>query len=186
MSYNGERDENAGTTLHRALHVLLVTDSSRHNHVVDVDLRREPIDGPAGREMLGAFVDEIAALYPGWGPGVGPSAEPHEVTPPHGCFLVAFDGVDPIGCVAMKKLDERSGEIKRLFVSPNARRAGVARRLLDAIEDVARELGCERVRLDTGDKQPASLSLFRSTGYVEIDDYNGNPYASYWMEKHLR
>ena len=87
--------------------------------------------------------------------------------------------------MAVKKLDEDTGEIKRLYVAPHARRDGVARRLLGAIEDVARDLGCQLVRLDTGDKQPASLNLFRSTGYVEIPDYNGNPYASYWMEKRL-
>jgi len=152
---------------------------------VEADLRREPIDGPAGAALLGAFFDEIVPLYPGWSPGVGPTAEPHEVVPPRGCFLVSYDGGAPIGCVAVKKLDEHTGEIKRLYVVPGARHAGVARRLLGAIEDVARELGCETVRLDTGDKQPASLSLFRATGYVEIEDYNGNPYASYWMEKRL-
>lgn len=154
--------------------------------LVDVDLRREPIDGPAGRALLAAFFDEIVPLYPGWSPGAGPTAEPHEVTPPRGCFLVAYDSDGPIGCVAVKKLDEHTGEIKRLYVAPNARRVGVARRLLGAIEDAAREFGCEVVRLDTGDKQPASLSLFRATGYVAIGDYNGNPYASYWMEKRLQ
>jgi hypothetical protein len=65
------------------------------------------------------------------------------------------------------------------------RRVRPSRRLLGAIEDIAREFGCELVRLDTGDKQPASLNLFRAIGYVEIDDYNGNPYASYWMERRL-
>lgn len=152
---------------------------------VDVDLRREAIDGPAGCELLAAFFDEIVRLYPGWGPERGPTAAPHELTPPHGCFLVAYDRGAPIGCVAVKKLDEHTGEIKRLYAMPHARRAGVARRLLGAIEDVALALGCEAVRLDTGDKQPASLRLFRTTGYVEIHDYNGNPYASYWMEKRL-
>ena len=146
---------------------------------------REPIDGPAGRELMGAFFDEIVPLYPGWSPSEGPTAEPHEVTPPRGCFLVAYNSGRPIGCVAVKKLDVDIGEIKRLYVAPHARRAGVARSLLGAIEDVARELGCQLVRLDTGNKQPASLSLFRSTGYSEIPDYNDNPYASYWMEKGL-
>ena len=152
---------------------------------MEVELRREPIDGPAGRELLGAFFDEIVGLYPGWSLSLGPTAEPHEVTPPHGCFLVAYDGGEPIGCVAVKKLDEDTGEIKRLYVAPHARRDGVARLLLGAIEDFARDFGCQLVRLDTGDKQPASLNLFRSTGYVEVPNYNDNPFASYWMEKRL-
>lgn len=85
----------------------------------------------------------------------------------------------------MKKLDKHTSEIKRLYVAPNARRTGVARRLLGAIEEVASEFGCNLVRLDTGNKQSASLNLFRASGYVEIDDHNANPYASYWMEKRL-
>ena len=152
---------------------------------MELELRREPIDGPAGRQLLDAFLDEIVLLYPGWSLSLGPTAEPHEVTAPHGCFLVAYDRGEPIGCVAVKKLDEDIGEIKRLYVAPRARRDGVARLLLGAIEDVAREVGCRLVRLDTGDKQPASLNLFRSTGYIGIPDYNDNPFASYWMEKRL-
>ena len=143
------------------------------------------MDGPAGSRLLDEFVDEIAELYPGWGPGVGPTAEPQEVTPPHGSFLVAYLDEAPVGCVAVKKLDHRTGEIKRLYVAPTARRGGVARRLLAAAEDAARQLGCDIARLDTGDKQPASLALFRASGYVEIDDYNTNPYASFWMQKEL-
>ena len=41
------------------------------------------------------------------------------------------------------------------------------------------------MRLDTGNQQPEALALFRSTGYREIDDYNANPFASYWFEKPL-
>lgn len=150
-----------------------------------VTVQREAIDGPAGQRLLSAFIEEIAALYPGWGPDVGPTAAPHEVTPPRGCFLVAYRQEEAIGCVALKKLDEHTGEVKRLFVAPQGRRAGVASKLLDAVEEAARELGCEIVRLDTGSRQPASLALFRDAGYVEIDDYNGNPYAAYWLEKPL-
>ena len=124
-------------------------------------------------------------MYPGWNLTLGPTAKPHEVTPPHGCFLVAYGSGQPIGCVAVKRLGEDAGEIKRLYVAPHAPRYGVARLLLGSIEDVARDLGCQLARLDTGDKQPASLNLCRSTGYVEIPDYNGNPFASYWLEKRL-
>jgi hypothetical protein len=46
-------------------------------------------------------------------------------------------------------------------------------------------LGYERVRLDTGDLQPEALGLFHSAGYSEIPDYNGNTWATYWMEKLL-
>ena len=62
---------------------------------------------------------------------------------------------------------------------------GLGRRLLEQLEAHARELGIERLRLDTGDLQPEALGLFRSSGYAEIPDYNGNTWATYWMEKRL-
>jgi GNAT superfamily N-acetyltransferase len=62
---------------------------------------------------------------------------------------------------------------------------GLAKVLLEALEDAARDLGYACVRLDTGVHQHAALRLYPGAGYSEIDDYNGNPYASYWGEKRL-
>ena len=72
-----------------------------------------------------------------------------------------------------------------MYVMPERRGEGLARMLLTALEDAARDLGYVRVRLDTGRHQHAALRLYPSAGYLEIDDYNGNPYASYWAEKRL-
>jgi GNAT superfamily N-acetyltransferase len=71
-------------------------------------------------------------------------------------------------------------------VTPNARGRGVGRRLLGALELAATDLGCERMRLDTGERQFAALALYRSTGYAEIDPYNVQPGAAHWFEKRLR
>jgi GNAT superfamily N-acetyltransferase len=90
-----------------------------------------------------------------------------------------------VACGAVKRLDQQTGEIKRMFVAPGARGQGVARALLGALEDTARELGYERVRLDTGAKQPHAQALYPSAGYTPIPDYNDNVYASYWYEKVL-
>lgn len=152
---------------------------------MDVVLRTEALDDPAGSRLLGAFAEEIASRYSGWNPGVGPSARPEEFVHPLGRFLVAYCGNRPVACGGVKRLDDTTGEVKRLFVVPNARARGVGRRLLRALEDAAAELGWRTVRLDTGDQQPAALALFRAAGYREISDYNANPYASYWLEKPL-
>ena len=56
---------------------------------------------------------------------------------------------------------------------------------MEALEEAARRLGYERVRLDTGDRQPEALALFRALGFHDVPDYNGNPAASYWMETAL-
>jgi GNAT superfamily N-acetyltransferase len=61
----------------------------------------------------------------------------------------------------------------------------VARRLLVALEDRARELGHAVARLDTGPKQPGARHLYESAGYREIPNFNGNPVATFFGEKPL-
>jgi GNAT superfamily N-acetyltransferase len=128
---------------------------------------------------------EVVPLYPGWTPDSGPSATPDELSPPDGTFLVAYVEGEPVGCGGIKRLSEDAAELKRLYVAPKVRNQGVARVLVAALEDAARQAGNHVVRLDTGAAQPAAVQLFRSAGYIEIDDYNANPFASYWFEKEL-
>jgi GNAT superfamily N-acetyltransferase len=85
----------------------------------------------------------------------------------------------------IKRLSERCGEIKRMYVVPGQRGRGVARALLGALEDAARELGYDTVRLDTGTHQPHALALYLDAGYRPIPDYNDNRAASFWGEKPL-
>src|SRR5437764_11159146 len=149
-------------------------------------MRAERLDSTAGEALLAAFFDEIVPRYPSITPeNPGPSATPEELSPPGGTFLVAYVEDEPVGCGGIKRLDDDAAELKRLYVAPSARKRGVARVLVNALENAARQAGYRVVRLDTGDKQPAALELFRSTGYRQIDDYNGNPHASYWFEKIL-
>jgi GNAT superfamily N-acetyltransferase len=145
----------------------------------------EPSDGAAGRELLAAFSKEIAELYPGWHPGVGPSASPADLSPPRGRFLVAYRADRAVACGALKQLDACTVEIKRVYVVASERGRGLARRMLSELEEAARAGGYTVARLDTGPRQPHALALFRAAGYREIDDYNGNPAASHWLEKQL-
>jgi GNAT superfamily N-acetyltransferase len=151
-----------------------------------LEFRREPLDGRAGRRLVAAFHQEIVRIYPSWNPAVGPTADPHEFEPPSGAFLVVYAGDEPVGCGGFKRLEIRTAEIKRMFVAPGARSRGLGRRILEELEGGAREAGYEFVRLDTGNKQPEALELYRSAGYREIPDYNGNPAATYWFERPLR
>jgi GNAT superfamily N-acetyltransferase len=106
-----------------------------------------------------------------------------ELLAPHGAFLVANLGGRPVGCGAVRKLDETTAEIKRMWIDPAVRGRGVGRRLLAALEDAARALGCHVVRLDTSTDLVEALALYRSAGYRDIPAYNDNPYASVWLEK---
>jgi GNAT superfamily N-acetyltransferase len=151
----------------------------------DVELIEEPLDGPGAATLFPDLIAELQKLYPEWTPEVPPRLTAQDVEPPSGRWLVAYrDGV-PIGCAALKRLSDRTAEIKRLYVVPHARGTGVARALIGRLEQIARQLGYGAVRMDTGPRQPASVGLFSSIGYESIADYNGNPVAAFWAEKPL-
>ena len=164
----------------------IITNLSTNQSESVEEFRREPLDGRAGRRLIEAFHREIVQIYPFWTPAVGPTAEPEEFEPPNGAFLVVYSRGEPVGCGGFKRLDARTAEIKRMYVAPVARNKGLGRRILEQLEGGAHEAGYAFVRLDTGDKQPEALTLYRSAGYREIPDYNGNPAANYWFEKALR
>jgi GNAT superfamily N-acetyltransferase len=145
----------------------------------------EASDSPASAELQRAYFADIERRYPGWSPDLIPSADPAEVAAPVGAWVVAYLGAEAVGCGGIKRLDDATAELKRIYLGEPARGRGLGRRLLEQLEAHARELGYERLRLDTGDLQPEALGLFRSSGYVEIPDYNGNTWATYWMEKRL-
>jgi GNAT superfamily N-acetyltransferase len=154
---------------------------------VPADLRivEEPFDGPGAAELVPGYVAEIQSLYPQWSPDVPPRLTAQDVEPPGGRWLVAYVDQLPVGCGALKRLDDMSAEIKRLFVTPEYRGSGVARALMTRLEEVAAAAGYLTIRLDTGPSQPASRALFSSSGYTPIPDYNGNPVAAHWFEKVL-
>jgi GNAT superfamily N-acetyltransferase len=149
------------------------------------EFRREPLDGRAGQRLTEAFRKEVIKFYPSWSPAVGPTATPEEFEPPYGAFLIAYLDGEAVGCGGFKRLDVRTAEIKRMFVAADARGRGLGRRILEQLESGARAAGYDTIRLDTGDRLPVAIELYRSAGYHEIPDYNGNPSASHWFEKSL-
>jgi GNAT superfamily N-acetyltransferase len=150
----------------------------------EIEIRPEPSDSAVANELIEEFVSWAEATYGPYDRNAAP-AHPHELAPPGGVFLVAWDGDAPVGCAALKRLDDRTGEVKRVHVADPARRRGAGRALMLALEGEGRARGYERLRLDIGDRQPEAMALYSSLGYVEIPDYNGNPYASFWFEKRL-
>jgi GNAT superfamily N-acetyltransferase len=149
-----------------------------------IEFRREPASSPAACALLSAMENEMVALYSM--PGMPTSASAAELEPANGgAYVVGWEEGRAVAGGALKRLEPGVAEIKRMYVMPDARGRGLARRLLAAIEDTARELGYERVRLDTGASQPHARALYESSGYGDIPDYNDNPFAAYHGEKVL-
>lgn len=152
---------------------------------LEISVREQQLEDPVSAALVSDYVAEIRAMYPEWTPNVPPRMDAGDVEPPAGRWLVAYRDGQAVGCAGLKRLDEHTAEIKRIYVVPAARGAGVSRALLRGLEDAARAIGYDAVRLDTGAKQPASVALFRAAGYTAIADYNANPVASFWFEKRL-
>ena len=108
-----------------------------------------------------------------------------EMVPPDGAFVVLYEGGEAVAGGGLRRLADDVAEIKRMFVTPPARGRGLGRRVLEELETVAAELGYRRLRLDTAQSLTTAIALYRSAGYRDIPDYNGNRYASYWGEKVL-
>ena len=143
-------------------------------------------DESPGRELLAELIAYFNEIYPGRAAKPGSVTTPDEMVAPHGVFLVGYEDGRPVAIGGLRPLDEPGVcEIKRMYVVPDARSRGAGRALLAALEDAARELGYERVRLDAGPEQRASKVLFARTGYVEIAPYNANHIADYFAEKSL-
>ncbi|HEX2894928.1 MAG TPA: GNAT family N-acetyltransferase [Marmoricola sp.] len=154
---------------------------------MQVRFRPGRVDAGDGAALLAAFAAEIAELYDGLdigAPGM-PTAGPDDLGPPGGAFLVGYAGDAPVCCGGVKRLPDGACELKRMYVVPAARRQGIARALLHALEETARELGFRTARMDTGPRQQHALAFYESEGYRPIGNFNANPAASWWGEKSL-
>jgi GNAT superfamily N-acetyltransferase len=159
-----------------------------------IAIRRARADAPEARRLLADYGAELVARGRPFSPVDPPPGaagaswvEVHEMEPPGGAFLLLSEAAELVACGGLRTLDAalRLGEVKRMYVVPDARRRGHARRLLSALEDEARAIGLTRVRLDTNAQQPEALLLYEACGYAEIADYNGSPTATHWFEKRL-
>jgi GNAT superfamily N-acetyltransferase len=117
----------------------------------ELEFRRAATDAGDAAVLVSAMVDEMRALYDGLdltAPGM-PKAGPAELGPPDGVFLVGYRDGEPVCGGGLKRLPDGACEIKRMYVVPQARRSGVARALLAALEEAARGLGYRIARLDS-------------------------------------
>lgn len=158
--------------------------------VEEIKVREARFDEPAVQRLIAEAMAELSRRYGGTGDDTPVAAT--DFAPPGGAFFVAYTD-SPLAAEAAPGVTSRSAagsggaevllgcagwrahgedaELKRMFTTPAARGRGVARRVLTAIEDSARERGCKRVILETGDKQPEAIALYIKCGYERIEDF---------------
>ena len=105
------------------------------------------------------FAAELAAL-------------PAPYVPPQGVLFIAYVDGEVAGCAALRPLGDGAGEMKRLYVRPALRKAGVGRCLVDAIVDAARHADCHTLRLDTLPGMTSAQALYRQLGFIETPPYH--------------
>ncbi|WP_166805657.1 GNAT family N-acetyltransferase [Cryobacterium ruanii] len=101
-----------------------------------------------------------------------------EFEAPSGGFLVLVDGDTTVAGGGLRQFNATTAEVKRMWTNPAYRRQGHARTILRELESLARSLGYERMRLETGYAQPEALALYRSLGFTDIGNYGIYEHAS--------
>jgi GNAT superfamily N-acetyltransferase len=102
---------------------------------------------------------------------------PGVYTPPRGRLLIAKAGAESIGCVGLRPLksDATICEMKRLYIRPAHRGAGLGRLFVERIVTEARDIGYRAMRLDTLQNMTAAQNLYRRLGFRDIPAYYPNP-----------
>ncbi len=144
------------------------------------------IDAPVVVQLISQLNAELSATYTEEG-ATHFRLDAEEVAEGRGVFLVAYHDNQPVGCGALRKLDESTVEIKRMYVAPESRGRGGGRAVLNALEKEARNLGASRIVLETGARQKVASALYESDGFEPIPPYGeyvDSP-LSVCMEKRL-
>jgi GNAT superfamily N-acetyltransferase len=151
-----------------------------------------PEDLAAMRGLLWDYIREMRAIYTGtrmldelddatWTREL--AALPDKYGVASGAMVLARDAGVPAGCVAMRRLDDTTAEMKRLYVAPRSRGHGVSRLLVRTLAGLAFSRGYERLVFDVGWRQTHALAAYAQMGFTEIEPYHG---GSDWFLEHVK
>jgi len=136
------------------------------------ELLREYAEWVGGEICFQSFECELADL-------------PGRYAPPSGRLFLASVGGEPAGCAALRALDSKAGEIKRMYVRPGFRGLGVGRLLVARIVEDAQDAGYKVLRLDTLPRMSAAIAMYRALGFYEIPRYGDHPGEAVCFELRL-
>jgi DNA-binding MarR family transcriptional regulator/GNAT superfamily N-acetyltransferase len=142
--------------------------------------------GADARWCIEQYFAELNARFDGgFNPTRANRADPADLTPPNGLFLLARFRGEPLGCGGLKFHGDAPAEIKRMWVAPGSRGLGLGRRMLGELERRAAAAGAPAVQLETNRALTEAISLYRTAGYRQVEPFNAEPYGDHWFEKTL-
>jgi DNA-binding MarR family transcriptional regulator/predicted GNAT family N-acyltransferase len=147
------------------------------------------LDSPVARDVVGRYFAEIGRRF-GFDPAGEAEKDGQLLIPPTGVFVVAVSDGEPVACGGLHTISPLAGpprvaELKRMWVHDDWRGAGLGSRLLRHLEDQARALGHDVLRLDTNAALTEAISMYQRAGYRAIGRYNDNQWATHFFEKRL-
>lgn len=152
-----------------------------------IHIRRSTLGSPDAARLIAALNAELTAMFPE--PGANHfSLHEAQVSAGDGAFMIAHLDDMPVGCGAVRRLDEATAEIKRMYVDPSVRGRGIGRALVEALEREARVLGVTRIVLETGTRLAPAIKLYEAMGYTRIPlfgEYLSSPNTSLCLGKSL-
>jgi GNAT superfamily N-acetyltransferase len=128
-----------------------------------VAVEPRPFDDPICVELRQELAAELLARF---GEDTEPGAKPTSADV--AVFLVAQAGQEALGCGGVRLLGGGAAELKRMFVRPAARRSGVGREILAALEAEVLARGCDIARVETSVDLPEAIAFYERAGYREI------------------
>ena len=142
-------------------------------------------DAPEVGEMMAELLHEYVSRY-------GPAARQRmerfpgaELTPPHGRLMVLLRNGTAVAGGAFRRYDDQTAELKRIWTHSAYRRQGLARKVLDVLEQEASRLGYSRLYLTTGPRQPEARGLYLAAGFTPLFDVTVPPAGPLPFEKTL-
>ena len=149
-----------------------------------LSVAEESTDTPEAAELARQFDAYVVALYP---PEYRPKVDVAALSSSDTRFFVARRGGRALGCMALVRTGPDKAELRRCFVTQEARGQGIGFALLSAAEAAAREQKMHRIQLETGNRNIAALRLYRGCGFRDRGPFDGYPDdgVSVFLEKTL-
>jgi GNAT superfamily N-acetyltransferase len=135
----------------------------------------------AARDALRQYLDEIVSRVAGISIDASHADDVDDYTEPGGRFLLVSRAGEVIGCGAVRSLAPAVGELKRMWIRPDARGAGAGSALLSRLIEESRALGHTRLLLDTNVTLVEALAMYRKHGFEPIEPYHDNPDATHFL-----